>query len=154
GQLSSNYLTKDFRNLSSDCFSEVNKLYREIFGQADKKVTKTLNSLISETHWFSERIEKIQSMQQAGNQDFSFTDSNLASRYSEREGLKISFQDNHDERMSEANSHVNLAIIFATMIVALFAAVVDLLGLRDQKARNKTLQLEKVAGEMLAREEY
>lgn len=154
GQLSSNYLTKDFRNLSSDCFSEVNKLYREIFGQADKKVTKTLNSLISETHWFSERIEKIQSMQQAGNQDFSFTDSNLASRYSELEGLKSSFQDNLDERMSEANSNVNLANIFATMMVAFFAAVVGVLGFRDQKARNKTLQLEKVAGEMLAREEY
>src|SRR5690606_24575930 len=62
--LNSIYLSKDFKGLTSECFNEVNKVYKNIFGSKTvDQMTKNLNDLTSDAHWFSERVEKTHNIQ-------------------------------------------------------------------------------------------
>lgn len=154
GDLNSNYLSKDFKGITTDCFSEVNRVYKDIFGtKTTDRMTKDLNELTSDSHWFSERVEKTHSIQLNPDKSFNLLESNLTNKYAELEGLKSSLQDGLDEKMSQANSNVQVANAIATLMVALFAGFVGVIGWREQKAKNKTIQLEKVAQEMIQNDE-
>ena len=85
GQKSSSYLSNDFLNLTSECYTEVNKLFNRDFN-AFTGANETVNSLVSDTHWFQEKIRKIK-LQDTTAQELS--DSNVVSKYSRLESLKV-----------------------------------------------------------------
>src|SRR5690606_12135333 len=70
------------------------------------------------------------------------------------EGLKSAFQDGLDAKMNQANTNVGLANTLGSFMLALFVGLVGAIGWREQKARNKSTQLEKVAQEMLAKSDF
>lgn len=150
--LNSPYLSKDFKGLTSECFSEVNKVYKNIFGtKTVDQMTKNLNELTSDAHWFSERIEKTHSIQLNPEKSFNLTESNLITKYAELENIKLALQDGLDAKMTQANTNVEIANTIASLMLAIFVGLVGAIGWREQKAKNKSIQLEKVAQEMLAK---
>ncbi len=105
---SSDYLTKDFKRTTSDCFEEVNRVLNKV-GKDNSGLLSTLNNLKSDYHWFGQKVSKVQMLAQNGEIDI--LQSNVSNKYSELEQLKTTLEESLTAKADEANKSRNLAMI-------------------------------------------
>jgi hypothetical protein len=82
---SSDFITNDFKNMTGECFSEISTALGAQLA-TDTKVAKRMNNLMSDIHWFNEKVERVSGMAQKS--DIELTDSNIIDKYIEIEQLK------------------------------------------------------------------
>lgn len=141
----SGYLTSEFMGMSSDCFSELNKEASVISLESSK-----LNKLVSDTHWFHEKIKKSQSLLLDSEQ--STTESNIDEKYSQLEELKDSVQETIFLAIKENTNKSDLYKFFATFCFATFTGLL-LFGLSiAKKMRQKSNDIESMAQTILNKE--
>ncbi len=88
------YLNRGFMSLSDECLNETIKGINP-FKKSVGKGYETLNQLISEVHWFHEKVLKIHSPMLAG-QNLTAPLSPLTDRYTKMENFKINLVDEID----------------------------------------------------------
>lgn len=88
------YLNRGFMALSDECLNETIKGINP-FKKSVGKGYETLNQLISEVHWFHEKVLKVHSPMLAG-QNLTAPISPLADRYTKMENFKVNLVDEID----------------------------------------------------------
>ena len=87
--LSSNYLSEGFQQMSSDCLNEVSSVISSLV--SNKKISNQLNNLKSDTHWFYQKLNRLVSL--AEKENVNVSESNIVSKYAELENLGSSIED-------------------------------------------------------------
>jgi hypothetical protein len=123
--LNSSYLSKDFLNMTGECFNELNKQFDAVYATGFMSAKKSLNKLVSDLHWFHEKTSRLKQMSADGAITLS-TSSNILNKYSELESLKIDFLDGLDGKSQSLATYKNLSIGFA---FAGFIMMLTLVGL-------------------------
>ena len=93
-EIRSPYLNRGFMALSDECLNETIKGINP-FRKNVGKGYETLNQLISEVHWFHEKIMKIHAPMLAG-QNLNAPLSSISDRYSKMENYKVNLMDEID----------------------------------------------------------
>lgn len=126
--LKSPYLTSDFKNLTSECFNEANKTFKNVMGSKEAMGAKELSELTNESHWFLEKIQKTHSVQLSPDNSFDLSESDIVSKYAAIERMKSKFSNAIDEKMDSINTQMSvvssLAYAFSFGVIvfsALFA---------------------------------
>jgi len=88
-EIGSEYLTKDFRSMTSDCLNEVSNVLASL-GATDA-ISKMTNNFKSDLHWFNLKIDKVNSL--ATNNKIDISQSNIARKYSDLEVLKTNLEE-------------------------------------------------------------
>lgn len=137
-QSNSPYLGEEFLSMSSDCFSEVAKLSGELSLGGE-----TLNKLVSDTHWFHEKIKKSQKF--ILNSDQETSQSNIDEKFANLEELKDKFQESVFAMNAQVISKVDMFKLITALCFAAFAGVL-ILGLSlARKIRAKVSEVESMA---------
>lgn len=82
---SSDFITNDFKSMTGECFSEISSVLGTQLSN-NKVVAKRMNNLMSDIHWFNEKLERVAGMAQKS--DIELTESNIIDKYIEIEQLK------------------------------------------------------------------
>jgi F0F1-type ATP synthase membrane subunit c/vacuolar-type H+-ATPase subunit K len=93
------YLSRDFTEMTAECFSEVMGQFKSVYGEDFKKAHRPLNDLLSDGHWFHEKVFRHLDKGQAES-DVA-PDANLIQKYANLEGKRADFQDAMDARVQE-----------------------------------------------------
>jgi hypothetical protein len=118
------YLQRDFTDLTSECLAEVMTQFQSVYSQAFEKAHKPLNNLINETHWFHQKLFRVQS--QIQTEQFEPAGSNIVGKYAALETMRADFQDAIDAKLLELNSSAN---VWGTMTWVFSALVMLSFGL-------------------------
>lgn len=123
------YLHQGFMSLSNECLNEtINGInpFRKNVG----KGYDTLNQLISDTHWFHEKVTKMNAPLVAGVEN-QITQSNLPERYSQMEGHKLSLIDEIENTSSQIRTvQANDQVLMGVGLL-IFVVGVSLLSLQE-----------------------
>jgi hypothetical protein len=105
---SSDFITNDFKSMTGECFSEISSvLGTQLSG--NKVIAKRMNNLMSDIHWFNEKIERVAGMAQKS--DIELTESNIIDKYIEIEQLKGRVDETLVTSAEGINSQKSLAVI-------------------------------------------
>ena len=124
---SSDFMTKDFRNTTSDCFSEVS-------GSLSAKALMTksfktkLNNIMSDTHWFSEKIDRVVDLSESQQMDLS--QSNIINKYVEIEQIKNSLEEGMIAEADRTGQGRTLLTVGLTLSLLLMCASFFILFLK------------------------
>ena len=99
----SNYITKDFRNITGECFQEVSNSFKSLSANLDNSNLKTLNNLKSDLHWFDKKIDRVNEMASQGEIDIY--QSNITRKYSELETLKVELEEGIGSKIKEIKEY-------------------------------------------------
>lgn len=98
----SNYITKDFRNITGECFQEVSNSFKTLSANLDNSNLKALNNLKSDLHWFDKKIDRVNEMASQGEIDIY--QSNITRKYSELESLKLELEEGISSKIKEIST--------------------------------------------------
>jgi hypothetical protein len=142
----SNYLSQNFRNITSECLGEVTKALSTLGVQ--KNVLKVSNNLKSDLHWFDQKVDKVSQMAQKDEIDIS--QSNVTNKYYELEGMKTSLEESlvSDIDRVEANKNLGLAGIALSLITLILSGVAFFFSRRLDRAELDNIEL--IASERIA----
>jgi hypothetical protein len=87
----SGYLSRSFMDTTGECFTEVNSQFASLYAKSFKTGFKHINSIVSDLHWFHEKVEKLMKMSQ--DSGLSLNNSNIISKYAALETMKNDFQE-------------------------------------------------------------
>lgn len=90
GDLKSNYISKNFNSMTSECFEDVEQATKGLV-ESSHIALKTLNSLRSDLHWFDNQVSRILDLKK--NQELDLSQSNLVSKYQNLEILRTQFEE-------------------------------------------------------------
>lgn len=110
---SSDFMTKDFRGRTGDCFSELSSTIAAKSLMTNNIKTK-LNNIMSDTHWFSEKLDRVVELSQTEQLDIS--QSNIINKYVEIEQLKNSLEESLVLTAESLTSDKNL--LFVAMLLS------------------------------------
>lgn len=145
--IQSPYLNRDFMSLSDECLNETIKGINP-FRKDVGKGYETLNQLISEVHWFHEKVLKIHAPMLAGKQ----LDASLAP-FSDRYGKMEAFKVNLVDEIDATNSHIrevqmNDEILMGAGLI-IFVLALGLLSLQEFNRFQLQREIEKEALNLL-----
>ena len=134
GDSTSMYLETGFMKMTEECLAEVSGFSEEIFASTAVKLGQTLNALVSDIHWFHERLEE-------SSNSFSETDvevvlSTLSDRF---EKLEMKF-DNVDGELMSKESSISLSKSNLTILLISLCFIAPLLLLWDFAQRRSVEQ--------------
>lgn len=133
---SSQYLTNAFMGLSNECLKETVAATAPFRTEVGKGF-ETLNQLVSEVHWFHEKISKVTSVSIPLNQ--------ITERFGKMEGLKTALSDNVDEIMTELRDvQVNDEYMMGAGLI-LFVMAISMLSLQDFARIQRRREIEREA---------
>ena len=110
---SSDFMTKDFRATTGDCFSELSSAIAAKSLMTTNIKTK-LNNIMSDTHWFGEKLDRVVELSETEQLDFS--QSNIINKYVEIEQLKNNLEESMVVRAEGLESGKTL--LFVAMILS------------------------------------
>ncbi len=125
GDSTSMYLESGFMKTTEECLGEVSGFAEEIFAANAVKLGQTLNALISDIHWFHERLEE--SSNSFSGKDIEVILSNLSDRF---EKLEMKY-DNVDGELMSKESSISLSKSNLTILLISLCFIVPLLLLWD-----------------------
>ncbi len=116
--LQSPYVKSDFMGLSNECFAETSK-GAVTLKSALGKAYQNLNQLISETHWFHEKIGRVNNAK-----DIAANIAPISDRYSRMESYKQTLSDEIDNtshliRKVQGNNEVLMGLGLMMFVIAL-----------------------------------
>ncbi len=127
--IQSPYLNRGFMGLSDECLNETIKGINP-FRKNVGKGYQTLNQLISEVHWFHEKVLKIHSPMLAG-QNLNASLSPLSDRYGRMENFKINLVDEIDATNAQIRDiQMNDEILMGAGLI-IFILSLSLLSLQE-----------------------
>lgn len=137
--LTSPYMKTDFMNLSEECLNETAKsgaVLRSSMGKA----YENLNQLISESHWFHEKIGRVKN-----EKDLAATIAPVSDRYGRMENFKGTLSDEIDAtsaliRKVQANNEVVMGLGLIMFVIAL-----SLLSLQEYQQYEARRNIEREA---------
>ena len=121
--LSSNYLSSEFKSMTSECFSELNSTMSSIVGA--KSVLNASNNITSDLHWFNSKMDKIVKLNDG--QAIDLSDSNIINKYAELEELKGNIEEGIGKEIASFESIKDLG--FVGMILAQLALIASMVSL-------------------------
>jgi tetrahydromethanopterin S-methyltransferase subunit B len=134
----SGYLTRPFMDTTGECFSEVNSQFAGIYAKSFKEGFKHINSIVSDLHWFHEKVEKLMKMSQDAG--ISLNNSNIINKYAALETLKNDFQESVEASANSTNTTSGVWMglnIFSLIGLVLTATVFGLQRKADRDALSK-----------------
>lgn len=114
---SSDFMTKDFRSTTGDCFSELSGAITAKSLMTTNVKTK-LNNIMSDTHWFSEKMDRIKDINKAETIDLG--QSNIINKYIEIEQLKNSLEETmvtEAEKLETSKTLLMIALVLAQLLL-------------------------------------
>lgn len=149
--IQSPYLNRGFMSLSDECLNETIKGINP-FRQNVGKGYETLNQLISEVHWFHEKILKIHTPMIANTAPNAATATSLApiaDRYGKMEGFKVNLMDEIDSTVSQLRQvQMNDEVLMGAGLI-LFVMALSLLSLQEFNRIQLQREIEKDALNLL-----
>lgn len=132
----SQYLSNSFMGLSNECLKETVAASAPFRNEIEKGF-ETLNQLVSEVHWFHEKIAKVTSVSTPINQ--------ITERFGKMELLKTSIADNVDETMTDIREvQVNDEYMMGAGLI-LFVLSISMLSLQDFARIQRRREIEREA---------
>ena len=113
----SDFMTKDFRATTGDCFSELSSSITAKALMTNQIKTK-LNNIMSDTHWFSEKMDRVVELSEAEQMDLS--QSNIINKYIEIEQVKNNLEEvmvTEAESASLSRSLLTTALILSQLLL-------------------------------------
>lgn len=145
--IQSPYLNRGFMGLSDECLNETIKGINP-FKQNVGKGYETLNQLISEVHWFHEKVLKTHAPMLAG-QDLNPSMAPLSDRFSKMETYKVNLADEIDSAITQIKEiQVNDEILMGAGLI-LFVLALSILSLQEFNRIQLTSEIEKKALNLL-----
>lgn len=171
-QFQSPYLTREFTDLTSSCFNDVQKQFKAISSSvlaksmmggtnlaSGKSINSSLNQMLSDTHWFHEKALKIRNMVSDNTIDntidntnegvFNLTNSNILNKYSGLESVKdLLLEKVQSKRASgEAQAEVMQFIAISFLFLSFGLGVAWFINAR--KSSLQLIEVETIASNML-----
>jgi hypothetical protein len=141
--IQSPYLNRGFMGLSDECLNETIKGINPFRKNAGKGY-QTLNQLISEVHWFHEKVLKIHSPMFAG-QNLNASLTPLSDRYGRMENFKMNLVDEIDATNSQIRDiQMNDEILMGAGLI-IFILSLSLLSLQEFNRLQLQREIEKEA---------
>lgn len=141
--IQSPYLNRGFMGLSDECLNETIKGINP-FRKDVGKGYETLNQLISEVHWFHEKVLKIHSPMLSG-QNLTTPLSPLADRYTKMENFKVNLMDEIDATNSQLREvQMNDEVLMGAGLI-IFVLALSLLSLQEFNRLQLQREIEKEA---------
>lgn len=125
--LSSDFMTKDFRATTGDCFSELSSAITARALMTDTIKTK-INNIMSDTHWFSEKMDRINELTQTEAVDMS--QSNIINKFVEIEQLKNGLEESFVMRAESLEASKSLLLVALVLSQLLLCASFFLLFIK------------------------
>ena len=135
---SSGYLSRPFMDTTGECFSEVNSQFAGIYAKSFKNGFKHINSIVSDLHWFHEKIEKLMKMSQDAG--ISLNNSNIINKYAALETMKNDFQEAVEVSATSTSTISGIWMgvnIFSLIGLVLTATIFGLQSKSDREALSK-----------------
>ncbi len=129
GDSNSMYLESGFMKMTEECLAETNGFSESIFAENAVKLGQALNALISDVHWFHERVEE--SSSSFSDKDAEVMLSNLSDRF---EKLEMKY-DNVDGELISKEKSITLSKNNLTILLITLCFIVPLLLLWDLAQR-------------------
>lgn len=141
--IKSPYLNRGFMNLSDECLNETIRGINP-FKKSVGKGYETLNQLISEVHWFHEKVARVHTpMQTNQNMDASLTP--ISDRYAKMENYKMDLIDSIDSASSLIRDiQMNDEYMMGASLI-LFVLSLSLLSLQEFNRSQTQRDLEREA---------
>ena len=141
------YLDRGFMSLSDECLSETIKGINP-FRKNVGKGYETLNQLISEVHWFHEKVNKLhEPMLKDQNLNAPLTP--LSNRFSKMEGFKVSLLDEIDATNAKIREvQMNDEFLMGAGLI-IFVIALSLLSLQEFSRIQQQKEIEKNAIKLL-----
>lgn len=141
--IQSPYLNRGFMGLSDECLNETIKGINP-FRKNVGKGYQTLNQLISEVHWFHEKVLKIHSPMLAG-QNLTASLTPLSDRYGRMENFKMNLVDEIDATNAQIRDiQMNDEILMGAGLI-IFVLALSLLSLQEFNRLQLQREIEKEA---------
>lgn len=137
------YLGRDFMSMSDECLGETVKEANP-FKQTVGKGLETLKVLISEVHWFHEKILKIHSPMLAGL-ELNPSMGNLSERFAKMEDYKLNLVDEVDAATTEIRKIQTTDEFLMGSGLILFVLALSLLSLQEFNRLQLRKEIEKEA---------
>jgi hypothetical protein len=137
GDFSSTYLTKDFSNVTGECFGQVNSILKSAL-KADQNILSTVNDMTNESHWFYEKLAKIKTI--AGTEKLNMNESSLIDKFSKVESYKMEVSKYLERAVAFANesSKFSYNVSFTLLLtIGIFAAMFLIQKRRERNAKKK-----------------
>ena len=148
----SSYLANDFMTVTGDCFSAANQFFQNVFDQKFKNGHNTINQLVSDVHWFHEKVGKL--VQMSGPEGMDFTQSNVSNKFSNLENSKLSLSDGIEAQISKIEGDISLLTQFATVGVVLTFFLGGLWFVATNKKGEEKERIEQFANTLLYEKNY
>lgn len=129
GDSNSMYLESGFMKMTEECLAETNSFSEGIFSANAVKLGQALNALISDVHWFHERVEE--SSNSFSGKDAEVLLSNLSDRF---EKLEMKY-DNVDGELISKEKSITLSKSNLTILLVTLCFIVPILLLWDLAQR-------------------
>ena len=150
-QVESSYLTREFTELTSSCFNDVQKQFQQIssglMANNLKNINGKLNQLVSDTHWFHEKVLKVKKM--SADETVNLTNSNVLSKYSSLEEIKDSLQEQIELKRSEVEKRALYFQIFGFICIILSGCLGTIWFMNAHKNSLRLREVESIAENML-----
>lgn len=154
-QLESAYLTREFTDLTSSCFNDLQKEFQSIaasgvslgMSQNLKTAKGVLNQLVSDGHWFHEKALKIQEMSK--NENFNLTNSNIMNKFSSLESVKDKMQDKIYQIQSDNQKVVTASKALGLFFILLVMGVGVAWIYNAARSAESLVEVETIADKML-----
>lgn len=145
GDSTSMYLESGFMKTTEECFAEANSEFESIFQASAKKMGQAINALVSDVHWFHERVEE--TTNSFSEQDSEVVLSNLSDRF---EKLEMKFDEVDGEVIRRVES-ISLSKSNMTILLFILSVLAPLLLLWDL-AERKNLRQRNLSSEKSAKD--
>lgn len=136
---SSEFMTKDFRSRTGDCFSELSSTLTSKSLMTNNLKTN-LNNIMSDTHWFSEKLDRVVELSQVEQIDLS--QSNIINKYVEIEGLKNKVEESMLVKADSMSSGKGLVFIAMVLSQLLLCASFFLLFIKQRMLSKEVNKIE------------
>lgn len=145
------YLSKNFMGTTGQCFSDVNTEFSAIYARGFKEGYKHINSIVSDLHWFNEKVQKLMKMSQ--NAGISLNNSNIINKYAVLETMKNDFQEAVEE--SAASTTTTSGIFMGVNIFSLAGILlaVALYAYQRKQSREALNKIEEESNNILDSDE-
>ncbi len=138
--LSSEFMTKDFKATTGECFSELSSAFAAKSLMTGAIKTK-LDNIMSDTHWFSEKADRVAKLSR--NEEISLSQSNIINKYIEIEQLKSSLDELVLEKAKSLGNGSQLLLVALVLSQMLLCASFFYLFIKRKILSKDLNQIEK-----------
>ena len=116
--MQADYLQDQFSQMTNECFQEAAKMANTVLNKADHKmILLKVNRLQSDVHWFLERLEKSERLSDSSM--LGMESSNIPSKYTDLEELKMESMDLIDTAIQRRNKLSSASMIAGAVFLVL-----------------------------------